>query len=69
MTVEDRIRVGGGGDGIERVEIVLSRQAYSPHRHDTYALGITLAARIGQEAKVVAAGRWVAAKLGLDLFG
>jgi AraC-like DNA-binding protein len=43
MTVEDRIRVGGGGDGIERVEIVLSRQAYSPHRHDTYALGITLA--------------------------
>lgn len=32
-------------------------------------LGITLAGRIGQEAKVVAAGRWVAAKLGLDLFG
>lgn len=32
-------------------------------------LGVTIAARIGQEAKVVAAGRWAAAKLGLDLFG
>ena len=32
-------------------------------------LGVTLAARIGQEARVVSAGRWVAAKLGLPLFG
>ena len=32
-------------------------------------LGVTLAARIGQETKLVAAGRWVAGKLGLPLFG
>jgi amidase len=32
-------------------------------------LGITLAARIGHEARVVSAGRWVAAKLELPLFG
>jgi phosphoglycerate dehydrogenase-like enzyme len=32
-------------------------------------LGITLAARIGHEARVVSAGRWSAAKLGLPLFG
>jgi len=32
-------------------------------------LGVTLAARIGHEARVVAAGRWAAAKLGLPLFG
>lgn len=32
-------------------------------------LGITVAARIGREAQVVAAGRWAAAKLGLDIFG
>jgi amidase len=32
-------------------------------------LGVTLSARIGHEARVVSAGRWVAAKLGLPLFG
>jgi Asp-tRNA(Asn)/Glu-tRNA(Gln) amidotransferase A subunit family amidase len=32
-------------------------------------LGVTLAARAGQEANLVAAGRWAAAKLGLPLFG
>jgi Asp-tRNA(Asn)/Glu-tRNA(Gln) amidotransferase A subunit family amidase len=32
-------------------------------------LGVTLAARIGHEARVVSAGRWAAAKLGLPLFG
>jgi amidase len=32
-------------------------------------LGVTLAARIGQEARVVSAGRWAARKLGLPLFG
>jgi amidase len=32
-------------------------------------LGVTLVARMGQEARVVSAGRWAAAKLGLPLFG
>jgi len=32
-------------------------------------LGVTLAARIGHEARVVSAGRWAAGKLGLPLFG
>jgi amidase len=32
-------------------------------------LGVTLSARIGHEARVVSAGRWAAAKLGLPLFG
>jgi AraC-like DNA-binding protein len=35
------IRIGRGSVGIERVEARLSGQAFSPHRHDTYALGIT----------------------------
>jgi AraC-like DNA-binding protein len=36
------IRVGEGSDSIERVEAYLPRDGYSPHRHDTYAIGITL---------------------------
>lgn len=43
MTIEDRVRFGGGASGIERAEIGMRREAYSPHRHDTYTLGITLA--------------------------
>lgn len=38
----DRIRIGSGADGIERLEAHLHGQAFSPHRHDTYAIGITL---------------------------
>lgn len=39
----NRIRLGrGGGGGIERLEARLVGQAFSPHRHDTYAIGITL---------------------------
>jgi AraC-like DNA-binding protein len=37
------IRIGRGSQGIERLEARLSGQAYAPHRHDTYAIGITLA--------------------------
>lgn len=29
-------------DGIERIEAAISRYAYAPHRHDTYAIGVTL---------------------------
>jgi AraC-like DNA-binding protein len=36
------IRIGRGAAGIERVEARFTGQAFSPHRHDTYALGITL---------------------------
>jgi AraC-like DNA-binding protein len=39
----DRIRFGTGGPGFERAEISLATCAYEPHRHDSYALGVTLA--------------------------
>jgi AraC-like DNA-binding protein len=38
-----RIRVGRGCEGVERLEARFLGQAFSPHRHDTYAIGITLA--------------------------
>jgi AraC-like DNA-binding protein len=37
------IRFGAGADGIERAEAYLTTCAFEPHRHDTYAVGITLA--------------------------
>ncbi|SFI12013.1 AraC-type DNA-binding protein [Bosea sp. OK403] len=38
----DWLRAGPGSDGIERIEAFFSGHAYDPHRHDTYALGLTL---------------------------
>jgi AraC-like DNA-binding protein len=38
----NRIRVGCGSAGIERLEARLLGQAFAPHRHDTYAIGMTL---------------------------
>jgi AraC-like DNA-binding protein len=38
----DRIRIGSGAEGIERLEAHFLGQAFSPHRHDCYAIGITL---------------------------
>ena len=38
----DRIRIVPGALGIERLEAQFHGQAFSPHRHDTYAIGITL---------------------------
>ena len=38
----NRIKIGSGHLGIERLEAHLIGQAFSPHRHDTYAIGITL---------------------------
>jgi AraC-like DNA-binding protein len=38
-----RIRIGRGAAGIERLEARLAGQAFAPHRHDTYAVGVTLA--------------------------
>jgi AraC-like DNA-binding protein len=39
----DSIRFGPSAHGIERAEIHLSTCAFEPHRHDTYAIGITTA--------------------------
>lgn len=38
-----RLRFGGGAAGIERLEAALRGEAFAPHRHDTYAIGVTLA--------------------------
>lgn len=38
----DWVRAGAGGDGLERIEAFFGGHAYDPHRHDTYALGLTL---------------------------
>ncbi|MGW5053490.1 AraC family ligand binding domain-containing protein [Actinokineospora sp. NPDC004072] len=37
------LRFGGGAEGIERFEASLVGTAFSTHRHDTYAIGMTLA--------------------------
>ena len=39
----DSIRFGPSAHGIERAEVYLSTFAFEPHRHDTYAIGITTA--------------------------
>jgi AraC-like DNA-binding protein len=36
------ICIGGGAGGIERLAAYFPGPAFSPHRHDTYAIGITL---------------------------
>ena len=38
-----RILFGQGCDGIERLQARFRGRAFAPHRHDTYAIGITLA--------------------------
>lgn len=37
-----RVHIGRGARGIERLEAAFSGCAFAPHRHDTYAIGITL---------------------------
>jgi AraC-like DNA-binding protein len=37
------IHFGPSAPGIERAEVFLSTCAFAPHRHDTYAIGVTLA--------------------------
>lgn len=37
----DSIRFGPGAHGVERAEVYLSTCAFEPHRHDTYAIGLT----------------------------
>ncbi|GAA0603753.1 AraC family transcriptional regulator [Craurococcus roseus] len=38
-----RFRIGPGCDGVERLEACFRGLAFAPHRHDTYAIGVTLA--------------------------
>ena len=37
----DSVRFGTGAVGLERAEVYLSTYAFAPHRHDTYAIGLT----------------------------
>ncbi len=37
----DAIRFGPSASGLERAEVYLAAHAFEPHRHDTYAIGIT----------------------------
>ena len=39
----DAIRFGVAAPGLEWAEVRLTTCAYAPHRHDTYAIGVTLA--------------------------
>src|SRR5882762_6347266 len=39
----DSIRFGPKAYGVERAEVYLSTRGFSPHRHDTYAIGVTTA--------------------------
>ena len=39
----DSIRFGTGAPGLERAEVYLSACRFEPHRHDTYAIGVTTA--------------------------
>jgi AraC-like DNA-binding protein len=39
----DSIRFGPSAEGLERAEVRLATCAFEPHRHDTYAIGITTA--------------------------
>lgn len=38
----DWLRVGAAAPGLERIEAFFHGHAFDPHRHDTYALGVTL---------------------------
>lgn len=38
-----RLRFGPAAEGIERLAASLVGEAFAPHRHDTYAIGVTLA--------------------------
>lgn len=38
----DMIRTGAGAPGVERIAACFAGHAYDPHRHDSYAIGLTL---------------------------
>jgi AraC-like DNA-binding protein len=37
-----RIRAGEGASGLERLEASITGVGFAPHRHDTYAIGVTM---------------------------
>ncbi|HET7171614.1 MAG TPA: AraC family transcriptional regulator [Gaiellales bacterium] len=39
----ERIRLGAGAPGIELADVRLRGRGFAPHRHDTYAVGVTTA--------------------------
>ncbi|MDI6834137.1 MAG: AraC family transcriptional regulator [Rhizobiaceae bacterium] len=39
---EDRLRLLGGSAGLEHIEAAFRGDGFSPHRHDTYGIGVTL---------------------------
>jgi AraC-like DNA-binding protein len=39
----DRIRLGPGAPGIELAHVAMHGRGFAPHRHDTYAVGVTTA--------------------------
>jgi AraC-like DNA-binding protein len=41
--LHSQIRIGPGAEGIERMEARFQGRAFAPHRHDTYAIGLTTA--------------------------
>ncbi|WP_029031318.1 AraC family transcriptional regulator [Salinarimonas rosea] len=41
-TAGDAIRLGTGTPGVERIAARFAGRAYEPHRHDSYAIGLTL---------------------------
>ncbi len=62
LRAECRIKIGRGSDGIERLEAHFTGQAFSPHSHDTYAIGITLRGvqtfRYRGETRCCLPGQW-----------
>ncbi|MGV8939316.1 MAG: AraC family transcriptional regulator [Allorhizobium sp.] len=42
IPAQPRIRTGAASRGIERIEASFHGDGFAPHRHDTYALGLTL---------------------------
>jgi AraC-like DNA-binding protein len=57
-----RLQFCDGAPGIERLEASLRGEAFSPHRHDTYAIGVTLAGvqtfRYRGQRRHCLAGQW-----------
>lgn len=57
-----RLRFGGGANGIERLAASLDNEGFAPHRHDTYAVGMTLRGiqtfRYRGQRRVCRPGEW-----------
>lgn len=43
VTGRDMIRISPSEDGVDRIEARFNGNGFAPHRHDTYAIGLTLA--------------------------